>query len=240
VGDLNQYLFVEANRAAFEGSYLEVGSRDVGTPGRIRGLFAGEEYVGLDMEPGEGVDVAADLTWPFERVDSALGGRRFGTVFCLSVLEHCLTPHAMAVNITRLLAPNGRVFVSVPFAWKVHAFPSDYWRFTPDGVRALFPDLVFDTGLDHAATSIVGETFPLDADLGRLSVKSAGWHFKRGRRMRGFEVGLLRLMSALGPLRWLTRYRYVIHPVMINMVGTLQGAPERPKAQEALKADRTG
>lgn len=230
MGDVNQYRFVEANRAAFTPPYLEVGSRDPGTPGRIRELFAGAaagDYVGVDMEPGAGVDVVADLTRPFEQIDAALEGRRFGTVFCLSVLEHCKAPHVMAASITRLLAPGGKVFVSAPFAWKVHAFPCDYWRFTPDGVRALFADLDFDSGLDHAATSALGETFPLDADLGRLNLQSAGWHRKRGRAVRGLEVWLLRLATALGPLRWLTRYRYVIPPVMINMVGTLkQGKPD--------------
>jgi hypothetical protein len=44
----------------------------------------------------------------------------------------------MAANIERLMAPGATLFVSVPFCWRVHGYPSDYWRMTPDGLLALF------------------------------------------------------------------------------------------------------
>jgi len=37
----------------------------------------------------------------------------------------------MGESITALLEEAGTLFVSVPFAWHIHAYPSDYWRFTP-------------------------------------------------------------------------------------------------------------
>jgi hypothetical protein len=37
----------------------------------------------------------------------------------------------------------------VPFVWRQHAYPSDYFRYTTEGVRALFPRIAWD-GLLYA------------------------------------------------------------------------------------------
>ena len=152
MGDRNQRRWVGSLRDALPAPYLEAGARDWGSGQDLRSLFPGAEWVGADLAPGPGVDVVVDLAAPFEAVDRSLGGRRFGTVLCLSVLEHCARPFEVAANLTRLLAPGGRLAVSVPFAWKVHGFPADYWRFTPDGVRLLFPGIDFG-GVPALATT---------------------------------------------------------------------------------------
>jgi len=72
------------------------------------------------MSEGKGVDVVLDLTDDFAVVDEAFGGRRFNTVICFSVLEHCNHPFKMCENLTKLLEPGGTAFIGVPFAWQVH------------------------------------------------------------------------------------------------------------------------
>ena len=37
----------------------------------------------------------------------------------------------------------GKLFVSAPFAWKIHRIPVDMWRFTPQSIDFLFPLLDF-------------------------------------------------------------------------------------------------
>lgn len=219
MGDRNQVDFIRTHRARFQAPFLEIGSRDYGAGYSLRELFPEETWIGADMNAGEGVDVVADFTCPFERLDDSLGGRRFGTIFCLSVLEHCEQPFAMAKNLTRLLAPDGLICISAPYAWKIHGFPKDLWRFTPDGIRTLFPDIEFEEELGHAATSFPGDTMPLESELGRLSPRSPRWHLKRGRWLRGFDVALMRIAGFVGLLRWICRFRYVMPPTMINMVG---------------------
>jgi hypothetical protein len=46
--------------------------------------------------------------------------------------------------LTDCLAPGGTILVSAPFVWRVHAYPSDYFRFTVEGVRSLFPGIEWD------------------------------------------------------------------------------------------------
>jgi SAM-dependent methyltransferase len=220
MGDINQQRFVERQRSAFSGPFLEVGAHDYGSTQNLRKLFPGAPYVGIDMRAGPGVDVVLDLTAPFAEVDRHLGGRRFGAIFCLSVLEHCEQPFAMAENMTRLLQPGGKIYVSVPFAWKFHGYPSDYWRFTHEGVKKLFPRLVFDES-DGRATRSSGEAEPLDADIGLVHV-AGGWHRKRGRFLRGLGADALKLLARVGVLRWFAGYRYLLAPTMVDMIGVLR------------------
>ncbi len=222
MGDLNQYDFINRHRDLFSGPFLEIGARRYVDLPDLRTLFPGEEWLGTDLSPGDGVDIVVDLTLPFGEVDAALGHRRFKTVFCLSVLEHCAQPFAMARNVTRLLDRTGLIHLSVPFAWKYHGFPSDYWRFTPEGVAKLFPDIAFDERFDHGATSAPGETFSLDQDLGRLVLRGRGTGRARGRWPRAADLLFLRLARLLGRFGWLLRYRYVMPPTMINRVGRLR------------------
>lgn len=95
------------------------------------------DCVGIDMLDGEGVDVARDLenSIPFDWIFA------FDHIECMSVLEHSRRPWLLAANIERMLRPGGTLFVSVPFVWRVHAYPSDYWRMTPAALPELFPEI---------------------------------------------------------------------------------------------------
>jgi len=222
MGDRNQFAFVARHRARFSGPVLEVGSRDYGSTQPLRSLFPDEPYRGVDLGPGPGVDQVLDLTRPFAEIERDLEGRRFGTIFCLSVLEHCDQPFLMADNLSRLLAPRGAIYVSVPFAWKFHGYPSDYWRFTHEGVKKLFPALRFDREAACLSTSRNGEFGALDERIGKIPLSGRA-HRAKGHWVRGLNADLLRLAARLGMLRWLVGYRYVLAPSMINMIGELSG-----------------
>lgn len=220
MGFKNHELFIRQHKESFRGPFLEIGSKDYGSTVNLRAIFPGEDYVGIDMAAGKGVDLVLDLTRPFEEIDAALQGRRFGTVICLSVLEHCAQPFQMAATITRLLAPGGKLYVSVPYAWKFHGYPSDYWRFTHEGVKKLFPELEFDMELARTSTDVIGDFHKIDEDLCRMRV-SGSWHRQRGRFLRGAGASILALLGKLGLWRWLTRHRYLMPPTCIEMIGTL-------------------
>lgn len=218
MGDANQLHFVETTHEQYEGPFFEVGSHDYGNTQNIRSFFAEQEYVGADMNPGSGVDICLDLTKDFAEIDAVLNGKRFGTIFCLSVMEHVDQPFKMAENLTALLAPGGKLCISVPFAWKFHGYPSDYWRFTHEGVKKLFAGLDFSDYEGHTSSSRKQDYRPLDNDIGQLALHAAP-HRKSGHSLRGLSARFLRLLAKLGLWRWLHGYRYVMAPTMINMIG---------------------
>ena len=223
MGDINQHIFIRERIENFSGPFLEVGSKDYGTTQDLRSLFAaGDEYIGVDMENGPGVDIVIDLTGDFKYVDAKLGNRRFGTIFCLSVMEHCENPFKMAINLTLLLKPGGILCIGVPFSWQIHGYPNDYWRFTPEGIKKLFPRIKFDMEQSLAATSKQYDFCTIDDDLGKISF-SFSKHRKGGHTMRGISAKILKILSRVGILHWLTGYRHVFAPTGILMFGRLEG-----------------
>jgi len=222
MGDINQLIFIQKYAEQLNGPFLEVGSKDYGTTQDLRALFAhSDKYIGVDMEDGPGVDIVLNLTEDFEEIDTKLRGQRFATIFCLSVLEHCEQPFKMAENLTLLLKQKGRICISVPFSWKIHGYPNDYWRFTPDGIRKLFPNVEFDIRQSLAATSKINEFQKLTDEFGRISF-SLSKHRKNGHLLRGISAKLLKMLSHFGVLSWLTGYRYLFAPTNILMMGKLK------------------
>jgi SAM-dependent methyltransferase len=155
LGDRNQRLFLERLLPRVDGAVVEVGAKDYGSTVSFRDLYRGE-YIGVDLEPGKGVDVVADLS-------AGLGGLqegRFALAICCSVLEHTPVPWIMAQNLGRLVRPGGMLYISVPWVWRYHAYPDDYFRFSPRAVQALFPQVSWT----HAtySTNLPGEHVELD------------------------------------------------------------------------------
>ena len=224
MGDVNQLIYMQKYGDRLNAPFLEVGSKNYGNTQDFRKLFADKgEYVGVDMEDGPGVDVVLDMTDDFEKIDTTLSGRRFATIICLSVLEHCEQPFKMAENLTRLLDQNGWICIGVPFSWKIHAYPSDFWRFTPEGVRKLFPGIDFNLGQALAATSKENEFQKLDDEFGKITFSFSS-HRKEGRILRGISAKFLKTLSRFGIFSWLTGYRYLFAPTCILMMGKLRDA----------------
>jgi hypothetical protein len=217
MGDLNQLDFIKRNIKKFKAPYLEIGSR-YGLTREMRKLFPNSEYIGTDMEDGPGVDVVLDLAKDFTFVDKILKQKRFNTVFCLSVLEHCSNPFMMAENITNLLDKNGVLYVSVPFSWGFHPFPSDYWRFTPEGVRILFPEIVFNFENSNMSTSDIGDIRKIDNDLCRIGFSASKFLRQKKYGMATTAI-IIKLTRKLGIASWIFKYRYLLPPVLINMIG---------------------
>lgn len=87
------------------------------------------------MLPGDGVDFVYDLEEP---LPAAWQGW-FSHVDCCSVLEHTQRPWVVAKTIEDCLVRGGTLLLSVPFVWRVHGYPSDYWRITTSALPVLFP-----------------------------------------------------------------------------------------------------
>lgn len=100
---------------------------DVGAGGRR----IAKEVLAFDAVAAPGVDMVGDLhNLPFEP-DS------FDSVFCTGTLQHVRDPWQAVRQIHRVLKPGGMVYIDVAFMQGYMPDPTDYWRFTRDGIRLL-------------------------------------------------------------------------------------------------------
>ena len=221
MGDVNDWIFIQNQMSDFKGPYLEAGSKDYGNTQDIKSLFPQKEkYAGIDMEEGPRVDIVLNLTKRMDEIDEKLGNIQFGTIFCLSVLKHCEYPFLVADNLTNLLKPGEQICLSVPFALGFHGYPSDYWRFTHEGIKKLFPKLSFNPDMSVSATTRKNEFKCIDKELGRIPFSSK-YYFRKGLLFQGISAKFLKSLSCIGILRWLTGYKYVMPPTHIYMIGKL-------------------
>lgn len=114
------------------------------------------QYVGTDIavsghdHSSSRIDVFYDgKSLPFD--DDA-----FDSVVSFEVFEHIPNTKCILQEIHRVLKPNGRLLMSVPFGWHEHEIPFDYQRFTSFGIRYLLESHGFKIiQLDKTTTSVL-------------------------------------------------------------------------------------
>lgn len=62
----------------------------------------------------------------------------FDNILCIAVLEHVENPEKIIPEFLRVLKPGGHVVASVPFLQPEHKVPTDFQRYTKDGLQRLF------------------------------------------------------------------------------------------------------
>ena len=105
----------------------------------------------------------------------------YDAVFSISVMEHVARPWAAAREIRRILKPGGVVYHAAPFSYFFHGAPMDFWRYTPDAMKQLFPDfecLYADFyGQNRRRNNLGSKANPIDRDGGPRFAPDAfgGW-----------------------------------------------------------------
>ena len=135
MGDINQSYFLEKElpKKTYN-NVLDIGSKDYGNTQSFRDLIQYNSYVGVDMEAGKNVDHVIDLTKTIEPLKENI----YDLIICCSVLEHVEYPWIFADNVSKLSSQNGLLYMAVPFVWKFHGYPNDYYRYTHNGIKKLF------------------------------------------------------------------------------------------------------
>lgn len=110
---------------------LDVGSADVN--GTLRPVApTGSTYVGIDLTDGPGVDVPLRDPYKFPFLDSS-----FDLIVSSSCFEHDPMFWLTFLEMCRVRAPDGYIYLSAPANGPYHGHPGDCWRFYADSGKAL-------------------------------------------------------------------------------------------------------
>ncbi len=97
----------------------------------LRALFPGKGYVGCDMRPGPGVDRVEDVS------ALSLPDGSAGTILSVETFEHVFEVRRAFDEVFRVLKPGGLFLITSPLNFRIHGYPDDYWRMTPNCLRRL-------------------------------------------------------------------------------------------------------
>jgi SAM-dependent methyltransferase len=125
-------------------SVLDVGAGNM--PYRSLLEAGGRTYTAVDIEgPAPVIGRAEDLPFP----DAS-----FDVVVCFQVLEHLDSPEQAVREFFRVLRPGGRVLLTTHGVFPYHPHPKDLWRWTAEGLDALFRRNGFEVRVHGLAGSI--------------------------------------------------------------------------------------
>ena len=112
---------------------VDIGSADLN--GSYRELFGIPpwRYIGIDLVPGENVDVV--LRDPYRWRE--LGSASTDVVVCGQTFEHTEFFWETMLEITRILKPGGLCCIIAPSSGPEHRFTRDCWRIFADGFSAV-------------------------------------------------------------------------------------------------------
>lgn len=98
-------------------------------------LPPGATHIKGDIENGNDVDVVTDAHDLKEFKDA-----EFDVFIAVSTWEHLRKPWIAAEAAARILKPGGLLYVATHHSFPIHGYPSDYCRWTDEGLAALFDE----------------------------------------------------------------------------------------------------
>ncbi len=150
--------YVQEAREA--GPVLDVGCGEQPLRKHIESL--GASYVGMDVcqNAQSNVQIVAAIDDP-TLIPGKVDGTTYALIVCTEVLEHVADWATGLANLRKLLKPDGRLILTVPFFFPLHMEPFDFYRVTHFGIQKLAEQNGFE--VEHQ--ECLGNTFDVLSTL---------------------------------------------------------------------------
>ena len=150
--------WIRDNAKNISGRVLSIGSgSDQDNEGsRYRLYFeCADSYETSDISPTAHVDLKLDV-----RNMVSVADETYDCVFCGGLLEHVDDIFAAMREINRVMKCGGVLLLGMPFGYRIHRAPQDFWRVTYHGLRYLFEVHRFRVLCIRTITGLYGKELP--------------------------------------------------------------------------------
>lgn len=122
------------------GNLLDLGCGNVPFYAAYKGFITNNVCVDWEnsIHKNPYLDIETDINKPLP-IESG----QFDTVILSDVLEHIRKPEELLVEIYRLMKPDGKLILNVPFFYWLHEQPHDYFRYTEFALKSMLEDAGF-------------------------------------------------------------------------------------------------
>ena len=127
IGDI----WIEKFSNLYRGKLVDLGCGEA--PYRDYFLQYADEYIGVDWTNSlhnTNIDIVSNLNKKIELDDEFAD-----TLISFSVMEHLSEPQIFLNEAYRVLKRDGYFIISVPWQWRIHEAPYDFYRYTPYGLK---------------------------------------------------------------------------------------------------------
>ncbi len=143
----------------------------------------------LDLIAGPNVDYVASAE------NIPIGDNSVDLIISQETFEHIASPQAAIQECYRILKPGGMIYLQVPFIIGYHPGPTDFWRFTKEGIVELLENVGFE--IHQLEITVAGAT-----GFYRVAVEFLAVLFSGPIQMAYIPMkGLFALL--LYPVKWL-------------------------------------
>lgn len=122
----------------------------------VRKYFPEAEYIGVDIQQGNGVDVVENcVNFCYKHP------QEYNLILCLDMIEHSEDFAAVIYSAKAALKQGGILLVTSVFNFPIHEYPNDYWRFTPKSFKMLLGNncRVYKIGSELMPHTVVGISY---------------------------------------------------------------------------------
>lgn len=137
----------------------------------------------------EFLDHEVDLTKPLPFADES-----FDTILLSDVLEHIPVPLDLCHEIARILRPGGTLIMNVPFFYRVHEAPHDYYRYTEFALRRFMDQAKLEVvqldatgGVPEILAGVIAKNVMRLPVVGALTARAVQWTGAMASRTRGWR-----------------------------------------------------
>lgn len=124
----------------------------------------------VDWENSEHANPLLDLSTDLNEPLSAIPSQSLDTVLLSDVLEHIREPRQLLYEISRILRPGGHLIMNVPFTYRLHEQPYDYYRYTSHALEYL----TTAAGLEVVELRSLGGWLEIMADMWSKLIAAVG------------------------------------------------------------------